>query len=68
MDEETPVYNLADHDNMAYVEEEDPRHDQGHPRYHSRTLAYNSELSNIAITPEMPLFNTYSQCDSYHIN
>lgn len=27
MDEETPVYNLADHDNMAYVEEEDPRHD-----------------------------------------
>jgi len=26
MDEETPNYNL-DHDNMAYVEEEDPRHD-----------------------------------------
>jgi len=26
MDDETPHYNL-DHDNMAYVEEEDPRHD-----------------------------------------
>jgi len=26
MDDETPNYNL-DHDNMAYVEEEDPRHD-----------------------------------------
>ena len=27
MDDETPAYNLSDHDNMAYVEEEDPRHD-----------------------------------------
>jgi len=27
MDDETTAYNLNDHDNMAYVEEEDPRHD-----------------------------------------
>jgi len=27
MDDETTAYNLTDHDNMGYVEEEDPRHD-----------------------------------------
>jgi len=27
MDEETTNYNLTDHDNMAYVEDDDPRHD-----------------------------------------
>ena len=27
MDDETSGYDLANHDNMAYVQDEDPRHD-----------------------------------------